>query len=472
MRLYMKLKIYLTYTICFVFYFNAFSQQSDSIVTVSEFIQNIIQNHPIIQNIHIQTIQTSKAYLTKTRGYFDPKLDYNFDQKLFQSKNYYSIINGGLKIPNWIGEFKVEYNYNTGVYINSSNYLPPNGLWAAGIHFPLLKNLFIDEKRWQLKSSKINLKIAELENHYLLLNFLNDALNKYWQWYETYNKYLIIQNAVEISKQRLSATIKSVELGDLPAIDTIETSIQYNNFVLQSNLTLAELNNIKNEIQYYLNWEKNNPFQLNSYPNQIPEIFYKDKVKNIIIDYNIMDSLINQHPMYQAYLQKLNQLKIEKKFRTEMLKPQLDISYNALLIPTHPNDVIYNANNYKWGIQFSLPVFLRKERGELKLTNLKIKQLQNEIQLNRSSLLIKASNYFNLYQTYFNQLIRIDDLIKKYEKMVEAEKEKFFAGESSVFLVNSRENYLLDARLKQINFYSKLNLYKNLLELSLGQIPQ
>lgn len=52
------------------------------------------------------------------------------------------------------------------------------------------------------------------------------------------------------------------------------------------------------------------------------------------------------------------------------------------------------------------------------------------------------------------------------------QRERFFAGESSVFLVNSRENYLIDAKLKQISFYAKLNLYKSLLELSLGQIPQ
>lgn len=459
------------YLLCF-WPFVIFSQHNDSIISISKFVQHILQHHPAVQNIHLQTTQTARAYLTKNRGFFDPKPYYSFDQKLFQSKNYYSIINGGIKIPNWIGDIKAEYNYNTGLYINSADYLPPNGLWSVGIELPLLKNFFIDERRWQLRASKINLKTAEFEQQTHILNFLSNALIKYWEWFEVYNKYLIIQNAVEVSKQRLIATVKSAELGDIPAIDTTETAIQYNNFLLQLNIAQTELQNIKNEIQYYMQWTNTNLFQLQNNYNYIPDIFQHSKISPFSFSQSYIDSLIKQHPAFQTYNYKLKQLQIERKFRIEMLKPQLDITYNALLIPTHPNDLIYNSNNYKWGINFSVPIFLRKERGELKLTNIKIKQTQNDMQLKQAELFIKANNYYNLYQTYASQLVRMDELIKRYEKMLSAERDKFFAGESSVFLVNSRENYLLDARIKQISFYSKLNLYKNLLEIALGQIPQ
>jgi outer membrane protein TolC len=163
---------------------------------------------------------------------------------------------------------------------------------------------------------------------------------------------------------------------------------------------------------------------------------------------------------------------VEKRFRIEMLKPQLDVTYHALLIPSHPNDLIYNSNNYKWGLQFSFPLLLRKERGELKLVNLKIKETQNMLELKKSELFLKANNYYNLYQYYLNQLSVLNQLVERYQKMLDAEKAKFLAGESSVFLVNARENFLLDAQIKQVSFYAKLNLYKYLLEISLGQIPK
>jgi len=463
----------ITLSIIALFYFNFFYAQilKDSVLSYSTFIQSVIQYHPLVQNIRLQTIDKSKAYILKSRGFFDPKTYYHFDQKLFQSKNYYSIINGGLKIPTWIGaDIKTEYNYNTGLYINSSDYLPSNGLWSIGASLPLLKNLFIDERRWAVKSSRIDLEMAEQEFNYELLNVLSDATYKYWQWFEVFNKYLLLKNITETSKNRLLATIQSAQLGDIPAIDTTETSIQYNNFLLQSQLAFIEFQNITNEIQFYFQWDKN---QFNLSPNftLYPQTFQAQNTKSIILEKDKIDTIIYQHPAYKKYLFKLQNLNLEKKFRIEMLKPQLDITYNALLIPSHPNDLIYNSNNYKWGIQFSFPLFLRKERGDLKLVNLKIKETRNELEIKKSELLIKANNYFNLYQTYLNQLVNINQLIERYQKMLDAERSKFAAGESSVFLVNARENYLFDAKLKQISFYSKLNLYKHLLELSLGQIP-
>ena len=33
-----------------------------------------------------------------------------------------------------------------------------------------------------------------------------------------------------------------------------------------------------------------------------------------------------------------------------------------------------STNNYKWGLEFKMPILLRKERGEVKLANLKIEE--------------------------------------------------------------------------------------------------
>ena len=41
-----------------------------------------------------------------------------------------------------------------------------------------------------------------------------------------------------------------------------------------------------------------------------------------------------------------------------------------------------------------------------------------------------------------------DIIVDDYSKMLSAEERKFFLGESSLFLVNSRESKLIDAKLK------------------------
>ena len=56
-------------------------------------------------------------------------------------------------------------------------------------------------------------------------------------------------------------------------------------------------------------------------------------------------------------------------------------------------------------------------------------------------------------------------IVKDYAVLLNAEERKFFLGESSLFLVNSRESKLIDAKLKAIelqnNFFeTKANLFK------------
>jgi len=46
--------------------------------------------------------------------------------------------------------------------------------------------------------------------------------------------------------------------------------------------------------------------------------------------------------------------------------------------------------------------------------------------------------------------------VSNYGELLSAEERKFSFGESSVFLINSRENKLIDAQLKQISAVGKL----------------
>ena len=46
-------------------------------------------------------------------------------------------------------------------------------------------------------------------------------------------------------------------------------------------------------------------------------------------------------------------------------------------------------------------------------------------------------------------------MVTDYERMLEAEERKFQLGESSLFLVNSRESKLIDGQLKAISIQNK-----------------
>ena len=69
--------------------------------------------------------------------------------------------------------------------------------------------------------------------------------------------------------------------------------------------------------------------------------------------------------------------------------------------------------------------------------------------------------------SYQEQTGLIGQIVNNYSQLLSAEERKFSFGESSLFLINSRESKLIDAQLKKIEVQNKFlgakaNLFKSL----------
>lgn len=132
-----------------------------------------------------------------------------------------------------------------------------------------------------------------------------------------------------------------------------------------------------------------------------------------------------------------------------MLLPQVDLKYNFLSeTPRELNS--FNTANYKSALRLAFPLFLRKQRGDLKLAKLKLQDLQFEINTTEVQIRNKLAALENASNSYSQQLKINDKMVDDYARLLQAEERKFGIGESSLFLVNSRETKLIEARLKAI----------------------
>ena len=109
------------------------------------------------------------------------------------------------------------------------------------------------------------------------------------------------------------------------------------------------------------------------------------------------------------------------------------------------------------------PLFLRKERGDLMSVKLKIQQSQLELDYKKNEISNKIKMSQNDIQYSNNQLDIFKNNIKNYEALWVAEKRLFDNGESSLFMINSRENTFINARIKLNDYNYKYN--KSVLEL-------
>jgi outer membrane protein TolC len=164
------------------------------------------------------------------------------------------------------------------------------------------------------------------------------------------------------------------------------------------------------------------------------------------------------HPKIQTLNRKIEVLESERRLKFQSLLPALNFNYNFLSKGYQPwKGVGQNVfeNNYKYGIEFGLPLFLSQGRGEYRGAKIKIQT--TDLQRDQVTLEIenKVRDYFNQLLTLRQQVKIYEDAYNNYVRLLRAEEIKFSIGESSLFLLNSRENKVLETRQKLLELKTK-----------------
>lgn len=434
---------------------NSNAQQPDTVLTFDEFSNRVSEHHPLAMQARLRS-SFGEASLLQSRAGFEPKAGADVDQKYFSGDKYYSLIDAGLKVPTWFGvELKGGYELNEGKYLNPEHKVPDAGLWYAGISVPLGQGLFIDERRAALRKAQIYAQSTQAEQKAMLNDLLYEAGKTYWKWFESFNKLLVYQDAYATADLRLKAIQRSAELGDRPYIDTLEASIQVQNRLVSLWDAELEYQNSTAQLGVFLWQDGNIPLELED--NTTPpssQTINSTEVRTDLVGQ--MDSLINSHPQFLMYNYKMQELEVERRWKQEQLKPTVDLNYNAIAEPIN-GDVIenYSINNYKWGVSFSMPILLRKERAGLQMAKLKLTETELQQSTKKAELQNKAVNTINEWNTTANQVNQYKKTTQNYNQLLQGENRLFNVGESSLFMINSREMAYINAQIKLVELMAK-----------------
>jgi outer membrane protein TolC len=429
--------------------------------TFNEYLGYVKKYHPLVKRANLK-LNEAQALLMQARGAFDPKLEAIYSEKQFQDKNYYSIFNGSFKIPTWYGiEVKAAFDNNEGIYINPENTLPNNGLTSLGITVPIGQGLFINQRMADLKNAKLQQKLSEAERNLEAIEVLHKASVAYFAWKQNFNEVLLYQKYKNNASIRYNGVLKLIEEGDKPAIDSTEASITVNLRNLNLEKASLKLQKSRLELSNYLWLENNIPVELDEM--LYPETNLDKTIKITLETNNLKDIDINNHPKLNALSTKIDMLKTEQKLSANLLLPKIDLSYNYLSEQSNFNN--YRLQDYKIGASFSMSLFLRKERAKLKLVKLKVQDSEFALASEQVSLKNKIKAQKIEITSLEKQISINKKLVEAYLTMLNGEDRLFSLGESSLFLINSRENSLVSSQINTLKleneFYNAtINLYR------------
>ncbi len=431
------------------------SRVSSQELTLTEYLNWVLEEHPLAQKAKLNPQMRNAQYL-QVKGLFDPLLESKFKNKFFKGTEYYSISETSLSYntPYAIG-LVGHLDVNSGSYVNPADYTSNAGLLSLGVSMPLIKGLVIDERRMAKKRAEVLLEAGNLEQQLALNELLSQSVILYSDWYYAVQKNNIIDSLVSTSERRFFAVRSRYLGGDRSAMDTLEAYVQNQNRLLQFQESKLEV--IKSRIalvSFLESRDENRVAILNETIS--PSANFKNELAPFRYGSSLFP-LLETHPELALYANKGESLRIEEKWKVEKLKPKLNVEYHFLNkdlsegLPSY-----FSTNNYKWGAEFSMPLFLREARGDLKVQRIKIEENNLNIEWKRNQLEQKTLALENAYTNTLSQQELAESNAGLYKRLLQAENSKLFNGESTLFIVNQRENTYFENAIKALELDRKV----------------
>lgn len=433
-------------------------------LSLAEVYEVIFEYHPLIQKAKLIPALAIQD-IRKARGMFDPTVMGEWTEKQYKETNYYQRINAEIKIPTILGfDLKAGYETNSGTYLNNDENLPSEGLFYAGIELPLLRNLVFDERRATLRKAQVFAEMAQVEQQKEINKLFFAVAKSYWEWHAAYEALKVAEEGIEVAEFRFDGVKNAFKYGKYRAIDTTEA--------------LMELQKRKVErLQFLIDFEKTRlALSGHVWSEDGDVLFIKPTIAPSSMGgqiekfdlQNMLATAAEFHPELLKQNFKLNTLKIDRKLYQFSLMPQLDLSYKPILYPRKANNLAL-TEDYKFGLKLYAPLFLRKERASFAMAKIKIRQQELDLNFTQRDIQIGVE------QSYI-QVNRLGQMVTLQEKnaanaliLRDGEQTLFELGKSTVFLINYRERYYLDAKQKLIQLEMKYAKAKAELLWSSGQ---
>jgi len=413
----------------------------------------MLQNHPIIKQTNLLT-EIAQQEVRFAKGAFDPKLESTLNIKEYDDKVYYNEWNSSFTVPLWFPiDPKIGFERNTGAFVNPENALPASDNFIqlfTGISLPIGRGLITDDRRAAIQQAKLFTQLAEAEQIKLINKILLEAAKEYWQWYYTFYNYRLLDKNATIAQDIFSRVRMNAVMGEASAMDTLQAEIILQQRLVDKQEAYLEFLNSTIRISNYLWDDLGNPLQLSN--NVAPIIAVADSNLLTLTTLEELTAMARErHPELSKLNIKLNQLDVDRRLAVEYLKPRLNLNYNFLNQPITPEGQFNSLtffNDYKLGLDFSMPLLIRKERAKLAQTKIKIKGTEYERTQTEREIINEINTTFNVLVNNTTIIRQQSAMAQNYDQLLKAEIINLENGESDLFKINIQQEKLIQSQSK------------------------
>ncbi|MBL7480359.1 TolC family protein [Legionella bononiensis] len=423
-------------------------------LSLMQVLQSIDSHYPQVKIARLEVAKASGA-LINAKGQFDPALEASTrSQPAGGYINNYG--DTQLTIPTLYNGVKLFAGYRNGEGnwpIYYQNYLTNSGgEYRAGLSLPLLRDRLIDKERTGLLSSAQLMLMKKQDTEAVKLKIYQEAIKAYWQWVEAGLQLNTFKQFLHLAQKRQHAIEQQANQGDLAKLaisENLQQIIQREQLLNQGEMIFEQAGV---NLSLYFRDSKGKPL--------IPDARSLPVLTSTSKTIAGTQASLSEHPAIKKLNHYVNMMKLKRNQARNELLPQLDATAYTFKQNGTGGYPLLIPQAAMVGVSFKFPLLQRQAKGNLIQAESELRQVRVE----------KRFLYEQLNNEFSNMLIGIKrsrrqvSLLKKElslaQKVQQGESKKFHQGDSTLFLVNQREQMTTQVQLNTLHAQVQLEELK------------
>ncbi len=415
---------------------------------LAEVLALVESHHPRIRSAAL-TRGVAAARVLERQGAFDPSLglDSNYQrynstsrpgQALHQLGNTIAVTRTDPSGIRWEGG----WNLQEGTVKSPLSATGTGGELFLEAKIPLLRGLGVNPSSTLLQQSQLLFEQTEFDLHRTRLNVLLEAGSAFFRWNATVMQWRILEENLQLAKDRAEQVRIRIEAGDLPTIDQIEADrevtiredalLRAGREIQRSALTLA----------MYL-WNSEGSSQAVPAPEQAPQLLPETSTVSPEQVTELQLKALVQRPELRRLKLDRSIIDLDRELAENDRLPQLDLT----LRPGVDLGQQSIGPTIKAGVELVIPLGTRTFDGRRQAAVLKLDQIDLDKVQTLQAILIQVQDAASEVEATAQRLLQAREIYEQSLKLEEAERLRFELGDSTLFLVNIRERSTVEAAL-------------------------
>jgi outer membrane protein TolC len=324
---------------------------------------------------------------------------------------------------------------------------------------PLLKNLWIDSTRLNIRVAKNRLKYSEQGLRQQLISSVTAVANAYYELIYAQQNVQVQQKALDLAQTQLDQDNQRVQIGTLAILsvqqDESQVAQSQANLIAAQSTLATDQNTLKNLLtDNYFQWHDTDiqPMEALLAPPQTFDL-----------QVSWTKGMAERPDLLQAKLN-VEQSGIQLKYDRNQLLPELDLtgSYGYNGAGREFDNAVDqtgegNAPFYSYGAKITMPLGNIGPRNQYKASKAALQQIELQFKQLEQNILVQIDNAVKQAQSAYQSVQATRQARVYAEAALDAETKTYAVGKATTFEVLTYQNNLTAARSQEIRALANYN---------------